>query len=425
MPKKRSPGLGGLYKLKGRNLWRGTLELGYDADGKRVTKTVHGKTQTIARDKLDALKKEVEQYGAPLDRATTLAAWGDEWLRTVGKPTLKPNTYTAYSSLNRRWIAPTIGRKQVANLKPSDVRAVIDTMRSNGKATSSMRQCHRVLSLMLDAAKDEGLIGTNPAAVVRPPGKKDKGAVVAKRNAFTFDQARTILTTASETERARWGVAFLAGLRQSEALGLRWDDLDLDAGMLHLAWSLDEIPREHGCGEDPQHPTCGQKLTTRCPQARWRIPDDFQMHQLEGRWCLISPKADEPRPVPLIPQLATELRRWQEASADLPNPHGLVWPGEGGSPRMPRDDGQAFRDLLHKAGIIPAEQVPANKGAPGTHWARHTTVTLLTELGYDAVVIGEIVGHGSVQVTRDYQHVSSPMVRQAAEDLGKRLALPW
>jgi integrase len=124
--------------------------------------------------------------------------------------------------------------------------------------------------------------------------------------------------------------------------------------------------------------------------------------------------------------MAEALRRYLEATKDVPNPYGLIWRRPDGEPITLAEDEQMWRNLLHKAGVITAEQTkPPRSRAPGTpdipttHWARHTTATVLMELGVDAKIIGEIVGHTSEQTTRRYQHVSSPVAREAMGRLGE------
>jgi site-specific recombinase XerD len=68
------------------------------------------------------------------------------------------------------------------------------------------------------------------------------------------------------------------------------------------------------------------------------------------------------------------------------------------------------------------EQTPGTPPAPTTHWARHTTATVLMELGVDARIIGEIVGHASEEITRQYQHVSSAAAREAMDRLGRHFS---
>lgn len=416
MPRKRSSGDGGLYFLKSRGLWRGVLDLGYWPDGRRRQASVTHRTQAGARAKLDTLKAEVVKYGSPLNRTTTLADWADHWLTTVCRPRLKPNALAAYESITRTWILPNLGKKKVADLKPSDVRAVHQAARQAGKSSATTRKIHNVLSGMLEAARMDGLAERNVADDVTAPA-----VLQTDRGALTTEQALAVLGAAAQLEDGtRWWTALLAGLRQSERLGARLDSLDLDNGTITVEWALDEIASEHGCGG-----TCNTKRAGSCPQRRLKVPDGFDHIHLHGRLALIRPKSGRARTVPLLPQLVLALRRYIAATADRPNPYGLIWRKPDGEPYLPDDDQQAWRDLLHTAGTITAEQrkapkdrTPGTPDIPTTHWARHTNMTVLMELGVDAKIIGEIVGHVDAKTTRGYQHVSTPAARAAMEKLG-------
>ena len=63
VPKKRSPGDGGLFYIPSRDLWRGVLDAGFNPDGTRKQVYVASRTQRGTRDKLNALKKEAEEFG--------------------------------------------------------------------------------------------------------------------------------------------------------------------------------------------------------------------------------------------------------------------------------------------------------------------------------------------------------------------------
>lgn len=75
MPKKRNHGDGALYYVKSQSLWRGVVDVGFWPDGRRRQKTVTAKTQRAARAKLEAVKNEIGQHGAPLDKTMTVEAW--------------------------------------------------------------------------------------------------------------------------------------------------------------------------------------------------------------------------------------------------------------------------------------------------------------------------------------------------------------
>lgn len=401
MPKKRSPGDGGLYYIKGRNLWRGTVELGVDADGKRRQRFVTARTQRACKDKLDALKKEIIEHGSPLDKVASVAEWAPRWLEDQVKPHAKPNTYTTYASMVNRWIVPVLGRKKVASLKPSDVLAVRKAIRDAGRGDSTAYQAYRALSLMLEAARVEGLCRRNVAEDVKPPKRKPQ-----EGEALPIEDSRRILEVAATMPLGTmWWFKLLGGPRQGEVLGARLEDLDLDGATYTVNWALDEIAREHGCGEkvDGAWP-CGYKQAARCPEARWRVPDGFEMHHIKGRLCLIRPKSNTGRVIPLIPEMVEALRRHIAATADVPNPHGLIWRNADGTPLLPVQEGRQWRELLHGAGLIGPDQLAAGTNPIRGHWARHTTITVLAELGVDFQIIGEIVGHSSAEVTKIYRH---------------------
>lgn len=405
MPKTRGHGDGGLYQIRNKTMWRGVLDLGFDEDGKRIQKYVHSKSKKACRDKLDELKREIEEHGAPLDKQVTVEVWAAKWLETVAKPNVDPKTYSSYASMSKKWIVPTLGRKKVSSLKPSDVRTLRQVMTDAGKSVSMLRQGHIILSLMLDAAKGEGLCRENVAKDVKKPGAT-KGKTAVKRGAFSTVEAIRILQAAADlgdTEGSRWWFKLLTGQRQGEILGATIDDLDLDDGLYAVNWKLEDLRRDHGCEGEP----CGKKYAAYCPQAVWRVPDDYEKIHLQGAWHLTRPKSKTGRVAPLIPPLVEVMRRHLAATADVPNPHGLVWHKVDGSPILPIDDNQAWRDLLLSAGIITADEaVPSGTEKTG-HWARHTTVTILASLGVDMQLIGEIVGHSSTEVTEIYRHASA------------------
>lgn len=425
MPKKRDHGQGGLYQITRKRklkdgtvreytLWRGVIDLGFDATGKRVQPTVHAKTQREAKRKLDDLMTEVRDHGAPLDKQVLLGEYAPRWLSEVAKPDVDPNTYTTYKSMVNRWIVPTLGRKKIHDLTPGDVRALRTAVLGAGRSSSTARQAYIVLRRILETARTERLCRTNVADDVKAPrpAKSNKGAIPT-------DQALEILrTAAADLSGSRWWFKLLGGQRQGEILGARLEDLDLDGGYYRVSWKLEELAREHGCDGGDLAPSCGKRRGFDCPQWQWRVPDGFENLHLQGRWHLTRPKSQTHRVVPLIPQLVEAIRRHIEATTDQPNPHGLIWHMPDGSPILPADDGQQWRDLLQAAGVITAEEnMPGGTKLTG-HIARHTTITVLASLGVDHQLIGEIVGHSSTKVTEIYRHADQAEKTAAMAKLG-------
>jgi hypothetical protein len=104
----------------------------------------------------------------------------------------------------------------------------------------------------------------------------------------------------------------------------------------------------------------------------------------------------------------------------------LIWRNPDGSPITSGQDSAEWRNLLLCASVITGERAKPQKDqaegtlpAPATLWARHTNATVLMELGMEARIIGEIVGHIPEDVTRHFQHVSSAAARDAMGRLGR------
>lgn len=420
--RRRGNGDGGLYWIESRKLWRAVVDNGFTPDGRRRQLSTTGRTAEIARAKLKEKLHEIDAFGAPIDKTKKVQDWAAHWLDTVTKPKLKPNAQLSYESVTRNWITPVLGKRAVATLKPSDVRAVIKNVTDSGRSSSTALKAYNILSGMLEAARVEGLCSRNVANDVNAPA-----AAVSTRGALSTEDALRVLKVAAERpDGARWWVALLAGLRQSERIGARLSSLDFDGEQPQLAveWQLDEIPSEHGCERrDDESWSCGKKRGASCPRKRLKVPYGFEYLHLVGRLCLIRPKSGRTRYVPLIPALAAALQADIARASEKPNPYGLIWRHDDGSPILPVEDQQEWRDILYEAGLITKEQCVPGSDVPTTHWARHTTATVLMELGVDAKIIGEIVGHQSEAVTRRYQHVSSAAAREAMDKIGSHFAL--
>jgi integrase len=154
----------------------------------------------------------------------------------------------------------------------------------------------------------------------------------------------------------RWYVALYLGLRQGEALALRWSDVNLDAGTLSVERSL------------VIHPERGLIFDT--PKSRMSV-----------------------RTLPLPTVVRSRFTvPWAEHLAAGGAADGLVFSHDG-NPIHPRTDWQAWKDLLA------AHNVPHT----ALHAARNTTASLLEAAGAPDRLVMEILGHSSVQITHNYQ----------------------
>lgn len=403
-PARRAYGEGSITQ-RPNGLWVGRVEAGYDTEGKRQQITVTSMSHATMLEKMEKARGDVKVYGYTADPKTTLTDWTEKWLTEINR-SVRGKTYAGYASILRKWVQPTIGRRKMSALSPDDWRRVRDEMTKAGRSTTHALQCYRVLRKCLEDARREGIITENVLTRVDPPKR-----AVNTRGAFSAEQSRLILSVAGLRHRA----ALLTAARQSELLGLTWPYVDIDGPHpeIRIEWQLQELRERHGCGtrgEGGVYP-CGFKQAARCPSRSWQIPEGYEHVIVEGRLALVRPKSRHGyRRIPLVPALAAALREYRDSTER--GPHGLVW-HDAGHPIRHKDDEIEWKAAMTRAGLPEACTL---------HWARHSTATLLMESGVDAKVVGEIVGHGSVAVTRGYQHVSSELARQGMSKLGELLA---
>jgi len=401
---RRHRGDGAVYQ-RANGMWIGTVDLGIGGDGKRRRKTVSSLDHATTLRKLRALHAAIEAGTLPSADRTTVAQWLDHWLNTIAKPRIRPSTFANYATMITHHVTPHIGAYRLTQLSPAQVRtwhrAVLDA-HPTGRGERNAQLSHRILSRALTDAQAEGLILRNAAQLVSPPAPK-----ASTRGALSAAHARLLLSTAEAGDDpmlSRWAAALMLGARQGELLGLTWDRVDLDRGLVDLAWQLQSVPQVHGCGD-----TCGHTRASACPQRRFDTPPGYESTLLHASLCLTRPKSKAgTRVVPIIAPLAVALE--QHRMRAPANEWNLVWT-HNDRPIDRRADHRRWQAALDAAGL-PA--VPL-------HSARHSCATLLMEAGVDAHVVAAVLGHSDIVVTRQYQHVDHTLSRagmtQALSDL--------
>lgn len=381
-PKHRSKGDGGLYQRKD-GMWVGVVELP-QADGTRRRKVVYSKDRNQAIAKLKKLRRDVDEGRIAVTGNTTVEKWLQRWIEEIHGPRIRPTTKRDYQTSIDRHIVPAIGSKRLDKLTPAHIRS----MHTRIGARRSAEKAHVILQKALKDAIREQMLTQNVAELLDKPRYKK-----TKRTSLSVELAKRIITTAfasrDEAEGTRWAAAFLTGGRQGELLGLRWEYVDLDAGVMDLSWQLQQLTQTHGCGEpvDGKYP-CGRTRPGWCPQRRWDLPVDFEWEPCHRSLVFTRPKSEAgERFVHIVPPLLHHLRR-------LPRDNALVWHHDDGRPISPRDDQRAWKQLLDDAGVDHVS----------LHSARHTAATLLRASGADEQTRMEILGHATVDSQRIYAH---------------------
>lgn len=370
MAKRRARGEGSLYQ-RADGMWIGRVEVP-TLNGKRRRAVVKSMKYDVAVQKFRKLQREVEDGTYAASGTTTVAKWCDYWLDNIVKQRVKPKTFDGYETAVRLHIVPHIGKIRLSKLEPRNVRAMYRAIEES--STRNALLAHTTLRKALTDAKREGLVARNVAELVDRPKH-----LTRSYGALTPDAARHLVNTAvdrGDPLASRWCAAFYTGARPAELLGLTWEHVDLEAGVLELAWQLQGHKRVHGCGtlttsavpsrgpEDVEY-KCGRKRAGSCPQAKWDLPAAFEYRETEGSLLLTRPKTKAGwRQVPLAGPLLAMLRAHYAATAGQYNPHGLVWHTDG-KPISHRDDHHAWVAAAEASGLARRRYLPPVATDPG------------------------------------------------------------
>lgn len=379
MAKRRGHGEGSIYQRESDGLWVGALNLGWE-NGKRKRKYVYGKTQADVREQLARFTNDRDRgLTVPTERMT-VADYLQRWLRDSVEGRTAPGTYGSYERIIRNHIVPTIGHKPLAKLTAQDVNAMIRERERSGLSPGTVRQALVVLRMALKQALLWDLIPRNVAVLVAPPKRKPYQAV-----AFDAGQIERFLAAAADHRLyALFAVAVVLGPRHGEILGLKWPDVELDAGQLHIRRALARV----GKGFELRDPkTEGSKRTIALPAM---IVDALRVHrtaQLQERLLAGG--------------------RWQD--------HDLVFCSSIGTPVDDRLLRREFRAVLEEAGL-PLVRF---------HDLRHSAITTMVQRGVPPHVVSRIVGHTTITMTLGtYAKVVGSTLRDAADVLDRVYGSP-
>ena len=168
----------------------------------------------------------------------TLAEYMERWLTDCAKGRVAHRTYDAYEQRVRDHINPAIGRIKLAKLSPANVQAFYNVkLTKDGLSTGTVRAIYAVLHGALDQAVKWNLIPRNPAASVDPPKLRQDEMTV-----LDADQTRRFLEAArGDRWECLYTLALSCGIRRGELMGLKWADIDLNAGTLRINRQLQRM----------------------------------------------------------------------------------------------------------------------------------------------------------------------------------------
>lgn len=291
------------------------------------------------------------------------------------KPTVRPTTYASYAR-NVRLIASYIGSQRLDALRHTHIQHAYVELGETKLSGYTFHQAHRVLRAALRQAVKEGRIAHNPLDLVTPPRPPTK-----EMQPLSPDQAETLIEqTADDRLHALWVLFLTTGMRHGEALGLGWEDVNLDAGTLLIRRQLHHLPGE------------GKVLTEPKTQRSRRT-----VHLAAGTITALRLHLTQQK----LERIA-EGPKWTE--------NGLVFRTQTGGML----EHSTVLHTLHHA--LEACGLPRIR----VHDLRHTAATYLLSIGTHPHVVQDLLGHSSYTLTMNtYSHVVPGLHKDVANQMDR------
>lgn len=366
MKKRRGNKEGTIYQ-RSNGKWRAQILIG----GKRLSFATE--TRKEAQKWLREMRNDIER-GLTHEGATiSFGEWLDEWLISK-EHHVAVQTHSYYCQIARDYINPALGRIRLRELNSRQIQRFYNSKVSEGIGLRTVQKTHTVIHASLNSARKFGMIPFNPDDATSPPKPKQKPMKFLNK-----EQIKILLHVARETNDRNYALYYLAlvtGMRQGELLGLMWENMDLDKGILNVKFNLKRIP---GGGLKLDKPKTDSSIRS------IKLGEDtIQVLQSQKRI------------------LETE------ALSDLWHNEGFVFPSMVGTALDPTYLLKQFRQLLNNA------RLPKIR----FHDLRHTAASLMLNNGVDVLVASQRLGHAHPSITLDvYGHLMPSMQNEAANIL--------
>lgn len=383
MAKKRGNGEGSIYEHKrnGKKVgYRGAYTV-HTVDGPK-RRYVSGKTRDEVRRKLIEAVANRDKGIVYDDKNLSVGDYLDRWLSDSVRGTVRESTYSRDKYLVVHHIKPTLGRFKLKNLNALHIQGLYRDRLDSSLSGSTVQKMHHVLHKALSQAVRWDLIARNPADAIKVPTPTPK-----EMHPLSAEQARQLLETAQDNRlEALYVLAVHTGMRRGELLGLRWEDVDLDAAT----------------------PTV-------------RVRRTITRKGKGGSYALGEPKTKNSRRTVRLTQRSAEAVRShrtqqvqeKQRMGSLYQEQGLVFAGETGNIINPSNLRQrSFAPLLKRAGLPRIT----------FHDLRHTCASLLFQRNVHPKFVQELLGHASIAITLDtYSHMLPGMGGEAADAMSEAL----
>lgn len=376
----------GYVRQRKNGLWEGQYTF------QREKRSIYGQTREEVTQELERIIHSIEDGNYVRPSQHTLISWLRDWVKTYAKPTLRPSTATNYEFTIERHFTGKLGNTQLRNISPRMLQNFFNRKlktgrgdrRPGGLSPKTLKNIRYMLHVALDQACHDRLIPFNPLDGVRlpVPDHPEQRVLTSEEKERICDHA-TILNTLYAK-----GVIILltCGLRRGELLGLRWQDVNLTEGLIHVRHTMGRLKKFNV--ELSPYPYI--RLDDYAPQSNHTALylGPVKTKSPHGRSiCRHGPCRHLRRSSPITQQLSNGKAQF--------NPHNMVFCTEEGHPYEPKTLEEGFQNILTNLGLKTVN----------LHATRHTFATEALHKSTDIITVSEILGHTKPSTTLDmYGH---------------------
>jgi integrase len=243
MKQKAANGQGSIFQRKtkkGKDIWLVEATVGYGHDGKRkrTRRTCHSKTEALQL--LNTLNAQRQSGLLNIITADTVRTFGEQWIQ--GKSgRIRSTTESDYLSRLYTYIVPYLGHLKVIDIKPHHVHAWMVRLKDQGMGVRTINGARQVLLAIFKHAMRQGLVHMNPVALV-DPYSMSQNKKTQVREPWSIEEVSEVLDACWGHEKLECFLFLMlhTGMRPGEALGMRWEDIDLENSKLTISGTLKE-----------------------------------------------------------------------------------------------------------------------------------------------------------------------------------------
>ena len=357
--------------------WEARYTTGFDfGTGKQIQKSVTGKTKTEVAQKLRKVTSEIDNGLYQDPSKISLGEWLDTWVHDYLGGVKESSAYH-YECVVRLHLKPNLAALCLKDLTPQMIQMLYNKLgrkTEKGKALSAkyIKDIHGVLHCALSQAQRVGYLKENPTeGCILPKYRRKQIVPLNELQIKSFLQ-----TISSHCHEQLYKTALFTGMREGEILGLQWNCIDFDSGLILIDKQL-QRDRKKG-----------------------------------GKYHFCEPKNGKSRHIMVAPSVLHILRQQKTKQDDLKEAAGVLWV----------DSGLVFTNeigdrLSYRTVYDCFKRIVERLGFPGArfHDLRHTYAVAALESGDDVKTVQENLGHHSASFTLDvYGHVSDRMRSRSA-----------